>query len=89
MLFRSLARFRAPAASCPTVGANCRGIIDKYSMDGTSRRGERRGVCGDGVIGTRLHELPRFALPNGGGETTSCKIDYSNRCTGYKVVVVL
>ena len=39
------------------------------------------------VIGTRLHELPRFALPNGGGETTSCKIDNSNRCTDYKVVV--
>src|SRR3954467_5646832 len=32
-----LARWRAWSASCPTVGAICRGIADEYAMEGSSQ----------------------------------------------------
>ena len=35
---------RARTVSVRGGETECRGIIDEYSMDGTSRRGERRGV---------------------------------------------
>jgi hypothetical protein len=53
------ARIRAPGASCPKVGANCRCVIDEYAMEGTrgveERGGRKAERYGDGE--TRVTQL--------------------------------
>jgi len=46
--------------TCPTVGANCRRIDDKYAMRGSSRRAEERGVRRMVFRDGEHTSLPRF-----------------------------
>ena len=49
-----------PKLTCPTVGANCRRIDDKYAMRGSSRRAEERGVRRTVFRDGEHTSLPRF-----------------------------
>src|SRR3954462_10529255 len=49
----------APKVTCPMVGANCRRIVDKYSVGGPSGVG-RMGCETSDVPGAVSTSLPRF-----------------------------
>jgi len=54
------ARNADPKLTCPTVGANCRQIDDKYAMRGSSGRAEERGVRRTVFRDGEHTSLPRF-----------------------------
>ena len=49
-----------PKLTCPTEGANCRRIDDKYAMRGSSRHAEERGVRRMVFRDSENTSLPRF-----------------------------
>ena len=54
------ARNADPKLTCPTMGANCRRIDDKYAMRGSSRRAEERDVRHMVFREGENTSLPRF-----------------------------
>ena len=60
LIFADSARNANPKLTCPTVGANCRRIDDKYAMRESSRRAEERGVRHTVFRDGEHTSLPRF-----------------------------
>ena len=77
-------RNETPDLSCPTVGANCRGIVESSRDRGAIELGREEGIVDVGDSGDGMStSLPSFGSRNGGETLRAAIIHYKAICADY------